>query len=188
MCAACAAVPRPVTPDSRHAEGLDGLRGLSALVVAVSHAAVLPLSAQHPEIVHCLGLAARAAVLIFFVLSGHVIVGSILAMHRSGGFAPLVYAVNRFARVYPPFLLAVAIAWLVAMLRSQGAIPAQPALMAEPLATSATALARDVAFLFGNGTPAQNVNAPLWSLRIEVICYAVAGLAAAAFAAKPATA
>jgi peptidoglycan/LPS O-acetylase OafA/YrhL len=171
-----------MTPVSR---GLDGLRGLAAFVVAVAHAAVLPFASVWPSATLGLGLGARAAVIIFFVLSGHVIVQSVLAMTRSGGFRPLVYAVNRFARVYPPFLLCLALAWLVALLRSSGVIDPLPALMAEPLTTTPVAFLRDLALLFGNGTPVQNVNAPVWSLRIEIICYAVTGLLAGAFASSP---
>jgi peptidoglycan/LPS O-acetylase OafA/YrhL len=169
---------------NKASRGLDGLRGLAALVVAAAHAAVLPFASVWPSATLTMGLAARAAVIVFFVLSGHVILQSVLSMTRSTGFRPLVYTVNRFARVYPPFLLCLALAWLVALLRAGGAIDPLPALMAEPLTTTPVAFLRDLALLFGNGTPVQNVNAPVWSLRIEIICYAVTGLLAAALAAS----
>jgi peptidoglycan/LPS O-acetylase OafA/YrhL len=163
---------------TRSSAGLDGLRGISALVVMVTHAAVLPFSDPFPVLVQTLGFAGRAAVIVFFVLSGHVITSSILAMRARGGFSPAVYAINRFARVYPPFLLCLCLAWMVVWLRSQGWIDPQPRLMAEPIAATATNLLRDLVFLFGSGTPVQNANAPVWSLRIEVVCYVIAGLAA----------
>jgi peptidoglycan/LPS O-acetylase OafA/YrhL len=159
---------------------LDGLRGLSALAVMIGHASVLPFAASHPDLVKGLGLTGRLAVIVFFVLSGHVIAKSILAMRRRGGFRLPTYAVNRFARVYPPYLLCLALAWLVVWLRGQGLIDPQPRLMSEPIAATATNALRDIVFLYGAGTPVQNANAPVWSLRIEVVCYIVAGLAAAA--------
>jgi peptidoglycan/LPS O-acetylase OafA/YrhL len=60
-----------------------------------------------------------------------------------------------------------------------------PVFVAEPLDTSLLALIRDAIFLFGSGTPMQNANAPVWSLRIEVICYGAAGLLGAAVSARP---
>ncbi len=159
---------------------LDGLRGLSALTVMAGHAAVLPFAETLPALVQAAGLLGRVAVIVFFVLSGHVIVKSIIAMRSRGGFSPVVYAVNRLARVYPPYLLCLCLAWLVVWLRMRGAIEPQPRLMAEPMAATAASFLRDLIFLFGSGTPVQNANAPVWSLRIEVVCYVAAGLLATA--------
>jgi peptidoglycan/LPS O-acetylase OafA/YrhL len=164
-----------------HQRSLDALRGMSALVVTIGHASVVPLSLMPAYLQTPLGLSARAAVLLFFVLSGHVIAGAAMTMHVSGGFRPIAFIINRLSRIYPPFLLALVLAWAVALLRLHDLIAPAPKLMSEPLNTSWFAFIRDAVFLFGAGTPVQNANAPVWSLRIEVVCYILTMCLAMAF-------
>ncbi|MFL6812776.1 MAG: acyltransferase family protein, partial [Bradyrhizobium sp.] len=89
----------------------DVARGLAALVVFVAHLNQIfiwrffqPVSWM--EMVS--GWAARAAVLVFFLLSGLLITKSIISnIKRNGYFEPTDYLLNRIARLYPPLLFAV---------------------------------------------------------------------------------
>src|SRR4051794_5429749 len=82
---------------------LDGVRGLAVLIVLLSHCGVPGMRGQG-------GL----GVLLFFVLSGYVL--SIPVVKNP----PLAYspafiarfAVNRILRIYPAFVVAVAVVWL----------------------------------------------------------------------------
>jgi len=161
-----------------HMGALDGLRGIAALVVAAAHAVSAAFVAVDLSTAVFVGIWARAAVIFFFVLSGYVIVASVLSSFAGGGFSIVRFALNRATRIYPPFLLALCLAWTVALLRGADVIPSIAPFIAEPLTTTWVALLRDLTFLFGAGTPMQNANAAVWSLRIEVACYAVVGLAA----------
>ncbi len=153
-----------------HSRALDGLRGLSAQVVFVSHlvAFLTPLPSAIAQ--HALGWSARAAVIVFFCLSGFVITSSIVRSTRAGSFDLLRYAVRRSARIYPPYLLTIALCWIVWLLLSKPSLPSLPSAIAE--------LARAMAFFFLNRDVVTQIDGPLWSLRLEVICYVVAGLGA----------
>ena len=88
-------------------DSLDGVRGLLAFYVLLSHMApfaVLPNWIQQP-VSH-----GGAAVDIFFVLSGLVIAQS---LQRAGGQA-VPFLVARFARIFPVFLAVFAVAIVVA--------------------------------------------------------------------------
>jgi peptidoglycan/LPS O-acetylase OafA/YrhL len=164
-----------------HSAALDGLRGVAALVVVIAHAFGALFVLSHPGPVVALGAVARGAVIFFFVLSGFVIGGSIRASLERDRFSIVRFALNRATRIYPAFLLAVALAWMVALSRHHDVIRSVAPFVAEPMSIAPIALIRDLAFLFGSGTPMQNANAPVWSLRLEVVCYGVAGLLALAF-------
>jgi peptidoglycan/LPS O-acetylase OafA/YrhL len=72
-------------------ELLDGIRGLAAIAVVLSHIAV-------PSIGHF-------AVMVFFVISGYCITASAEASRRkSGGLRE--FMMKRIRRIYPPYLLA----------------------------------------------------------------------------------
>jgi peptidoglycan/LPS O-acetylase OafA/YrhL len=163
-----------------HMPALDALRGVAALVVVVGHAVGALFVNTNMAVVISFGILARAAVIVFFVLSGFVIGGSIKASLRAGRFSFVRFGLNRLTRIYPAYLLALLLAWLVAALRQHDLIRSVQPFIAEPMTLSAVNLVRDAVFLFGSGTPMQNANAPVWSLRIEVICYVVAGLLALA--------
>jgi len=172
------------TPAARgagvHLPGLDGLRGAAALVVVVGHAFAALFVNTHVGVVVALGIPARGAVILFFVLSGFVIAGSIRADLAAGGFSFIRFGLNRMTRIYPPFLLALVLAWSVAALRQEDLIRSVQPFVAEPMNLSAINFLRDALFLYGSGTPMQNANAPVWSLRIEVVCYLVSALLALA--------
>jgi peptidoglycan/LPS O-acetylase OafA/YrhL len=138
---------RAVSQRPAHEPALDGLRGLTALIVVVRHsfnAMVLPPGvrmalAQSPlaPLLH-----GQGAVQIFFILSGFVLAGS---LERSGERAPWPqFYVRRVFRIHPPYLVALAIALAVAAL---GPGPASPTLQpAVPPLPDAGQLAAWVSF------------------------------------------
>lgn len=86
------AATRVVWP-SRY-ELLDGLRGLAALVVVLSHLGVVSSNSGH------------FAVTVFFVISGYCITASADSCRRNGvGFGQ--FMLRRITRIYPPYLLAI---------------------------------------------------------------------------------
>jgi peptidoglycan/LPS O-acetylase OafA/YrhL len=153
-----------------HSTALDGLRGLSAQIVFISHfiALVAPLPSAFAQ--HIFSWSARTAVIVFFCLSGFVIMSSILRSTRQGTFDPMRYGVRRVARVYPPYLLAIALCWVVWAVQ-----PVEPALAAGSVLGQ---LGRALCFLMFSNDVVSRFDGPLWSLRLEVICYVIAGLLA----------
>jgi peptidoglycan/LPS O-acetylase OafA/YrhL len=96
----------------RRLEGLDGLRGVLALYVMASH--IGPFAAVPAGFGWLPGLVShgQAAVDVFFILSGLVIVPSVQAF--GGRAAPFLVA--RLGRIYPVFLFALVAAVAVAAL------------------------------------------------------------------------
>ena len=158
-----------------HASALDGLRGLSSQAVLVSHFIAMLAPLPSPLAQHALSWSARTAVIVFFCLSGYVIAASILRATGKGEFSLIKFAIRRVARIYPPYLLTIALCWVVWALLPDA--PQRTALEA------ATEVARAAVFLNRGTDIVTRLDGPLWSLRLEVICYAVMGLAAFAFAA-----
>lgn len=138
-----------------HFTSLDGVRGISAQVVFAAH-----LIAAGGALGHILGWSARVAVIVFFVLSGFVITSSIRRQ-----FSFVHYARRRVMRIYPPYLAAIAISWAVFVLCGFGSV-------------SWSEMARALVFLTVGSDALTQMDGPLWSLRLEVICYAIAGLVA----------
>ncbi len=113
-----------------------------------------------------IGWAAHFAVIFFFVLSGYAIIGGIIEEIKStGSFDLKDYAIRRVARVYPPYLVTIVLVLIYfSIFESEG------------FDTSAAATLRSLPFAF-TGRDAI-VLTPVWSLRIEVVLYTVAGLTA----------
>jgi peptidoglycan/LPS O-acetylase OafA/YrhL len=176
MRAAGAAVQGALMRDAAHDRALDGLRGISAAVVVIAHAASGVLGQLYPAAALLGGWLARLAVIVFFVLSGYVIVMSVRRMMDSGGFSMRQFAINRVARIYPPFLLSLLLVWTIAMLTTREFMVPDPAFPARDFTVGPFVFLRDAIFLFGNGTPAQMINGPIWSLRLEVACYILTAL------------
>lgn len=89
-----------------HIPNLDGLRGLAALSVVISHAAKGGLL---PEVIfgHALG---EYGVMVFFALSGFLM--QLLYAEQNFNKREIFnFAVSRFARVYPLFALAIIFHW-----------------------------------------------------------------------------
>jgi peptidoglycan/LPS O-acetylase OafA/YrhL len=116
------------------------------------------------------------AVIIFFVLSGYVILLSVRRMLDTTGFSMRQFAINRVARIYPPFLLSLLLVWTLAILTTRGFMVPDPAFPARDFMVGPFIFVRDAVFMFGNGTPAQMINGPIWSLRLEVACYILTAL------------
>ena len=87
---------------TRHIASLDGLRGIAAFLVVVSHVALL-----YPHLPGWFSLNIGAeAVEIFFALSGFLM-ASLYAARPIDRVAATDYLVHRFARIYPVYLVAV---------------------------------------------------------------------------------
>jgi peptidoglycan/LPS O-acetylase OafA/YrhL len=145
---------------------LEALRGLAAQPVVLSHSAVL-VFAPSPAIT-AIGWAAHLSVIFFFVLSGFAIIGGLREELRANGAINIKdFGIRRIARIYPPYLLALA---LVAI---YFALPGSM-IDASKYNTSLPAFGRALMFAFTSNDAI--VLAPVWSLRIEVLLYAIAGL------------
>src|SRR3954447_3264988 len=156
----------------------DVARGLAALVVFVAHLNQIyiwrffqPVSWM--EMVS--GWAARAAVLVFFLLSGLLITKSIISnIKRNGYFEPTDYLLNRIARLYPPLLFAVLLTVVVAsvihFLGLPGSTGALGTVRPSGVPFTFTELARAL-MLYDGMTEA---NGPLWTLYIEAKLYVAA--------------
>jgi peptidoglycan/LPS O-acetylase OafA/YrhL len=170
----------------------DVARGLAALVVFVAHINQFfvwrffqPVS--WPEMVS--GWGARAAVLVFFLLSGLLITKSILSnIQRNGYFEPVDYLFNRIARLYPPLLFAVFLAAIVVSAIHYFGLPGSsgPLGTVRPTGVSFTLPELIRALLLYDGMT--EADGPLWTLYIEVKFYfAAMGIAMAVRGGSPAS-
>lgn len=134
-----------------------------------------PLLSRGSWVEYLSGSVARGAVLAFFILSGLLITRSIVAnVRRNGYFDPIDYLASRIARIYPPFLLALAltvgIVAVVETLNLPGASSPLGLLRPSGLTYEYSELWKSA--LLYNGMI--SANGPLWSLYIEVNLYLVA--------------
>jgi peptidoglycan/LPS O-acetylase OafA/YrhL len=139
---------------------LDALRGMASLVVLLAHV-VQTFSLPIPYTEH----AARQAVIVFFLLSGYLITGSLAAnVARNGSLDVQAYVRARFLRIYPPLLgsiaLVLACVWV-----------AQALSLNAPRLTVSWYTVKSMLWM---GNAAQQANGPLWSLGIEVRLYVAA--------------
>src|SRR6185437_4515847 len=102
--------PGPFRAAAAHIDGLDSMRGIAALLVVFHH--VWLLGAMRPgvwewRLLHYSPLRmiveGRPPVILFFVLSGFVLAHALL--HRPTAYKD--FAIRRFARIYPPFAVAI---------------------------------------------------------------------------------
>lgn len=170
-----------------HAENIrfDVARGLAALVVFFAHVnQVFVWRFFKPPTMWemFLGWSARSAVLIFFVLSGFLIVKSIVSnIQRNGYFDPVDYFFSRIARLYPPLifalLLSVAVVSVIHYLDLPGSSGPLGDVRSSGIAYTANELIQ--ALLLHDGMTL--VNGPLWTLYIEAKLYVTAMGAALVF-------
>jgi peptidoglycan/LPS O-acetylase OafA/YrhL len=153
-------------PDHRRSRlrGLDGLRGLAALGVAVLHVWMYT-GARDPSAPALLDRAIgelRLGVVAFFVLSAYLLAGPWARACRTGGAAPRLarFALRRAARVLPGYWFAVAGAFV--LLRAAGS--GRAASVSE-LPLFAVLGQNHVAGSRGHLIP------PAWSLAVEVSFY-----------------
>ena len=158
---------RPLTNASPRLAAFDGLRGLAALAVALSHAAALVyvpwghMPATHMQF--ALWHLGAPSVDLFFVLSGWVIARS---LQRDPAFWP--YLARRAARLLPVAYLAVGLGFAVRGLAVRAG-PDFSVLVTHDLRAALTA--SDVIGMLTVSFPALHANAlmpPLWSLVVEV--------------------
>jgi peptidoglycan/LPS O-acetylase OafA/YrhL len=160
---------------------LDVARGVAALVVFAAHIGQIlfwRLLGPASAFAVISGIAARHAVLVFFLLSGHLITKSAVSnIRRNGSFAIADYSAARIARIYPPLLGAVAVcllAWSVIHgLHLPGAaaysLPGDLYRVRDSFTLSAGEIFRALTIRGGM----LEADGPLWSLFIEVQIYAV---------------
>ena len=104
-------------PHMRRLVCLDGLRGVLAFYVMLSH--TLPF-VPLPHWLHWLFLHGEAGVDVFFILSGLVIVQSLVGY----GYRPAPFLIARAARIYPVFLVVFALSVAVQPIATAfGAMP-----------------------------------------------------------------
>lgn len=170
---------RPDLIDKKLSVWLDHFRWVSALMVAASHTRNLLMPDAHPsllwpeKILYFFTLFATEAVVIFFVLSGLLVGGTIVRRTRANTFVLSDYFIDRAARLYivllPALLLSLALQWAGQSLRCL-----------HP--DSFGRILGNLVFLqnFRIAPPLFN-NTPLWTLSSDAFFYLLAPLLLIAF-------
>lgn len=187
-----------VSPQSEKQVWLDLARGLSALAVCAGHLRGALFadygSLQHPgvftQIFYFATGLGHQAVIVFFVLSGYFVGGSVL--QRGAGFRFSSYALTRLTRLWVVLIPALFLTWAAGMLASRWV----PELLAGAYAASWNSgpqpgqYADDALTLLGNLLFLQTItvqtyglNGPLWSLANEFWYYVLFPLVAVALGA-----
>ena len=169
----------PDVPPARTGEHLywvDWLRFLAAVVVVIDHTRNLNWMAwqtldgsAHPAALCAflsLTVLGRQAVVVFFVLSGLLVGGKILARVRRGTFDPATYAADRATRIYVPLVPALLLT--AAVVRGYGGVLYPWDFLG------------CLAGLQGVLTDQPTLNMPLWTLAYEMWFYVLGGCAGAA--------
>ena len=159
---------------------LSAIRGGSAIVVLCAHIMqthFLRIVGLGSPLHQLSSVASEYAVIVFFILSGYLIAHSLETnIERNGSLRLNVYVAARIARLYPPFIYAVAVSLLVYFVMEFFGLPGRAVAMRLPGDSYAV---RDVvhisvsdiklALLMLQGM--LNINGPLWSLYIEAKMY-----------------
>lgn len=163
---------------SKHDLTLDAVRGTAAQAVVVGHTSSVVFETSILNDV--LGWCSYSAVLVFFVLSGYVIVGSIIRETSSTGkLNYLDFAIRRVARIMPPFLFTIAfVFWFFTFTDSGNRL-------AGVYDLSWISATRSMVFAFTSHDAI--VLTPVWSLRLEVGLYIFAALGATIYLTRGAT-
>jgi peptidoglycan/LPS O-acetylase OafA/YrhL len=162
--------------DATTARLFDSLRGASALVVVLAHAAFYWLDAFCPLLAPYLLRLASLAVMAFFVVSGFMITSSILRRLNQASFQHfdvLSFAIDRLRRLLPPLaaaLLIMLVCYSLLIRFNQGYAD----YWSVRQALGALLFIQDMRI----GIPVALVNGPLWSLSHEFWFYVVAALLA----------
>ena len=158
----------------QHLHWLDWVRFLAAAVVVCGHVCGFNWDAWPERSVapRSTGLSVflsasqtgRQAVVVFFVLSGLLVGGKVVARMRTGTFDAAAYAADRLARVYVPLIPAV--------LLTMAAVPFSD----QPWSWWPYLRCLTGTQEVGMHTP--SLNAPLWTLAYEIWFYVLAGCVA----------
>src|SRR4051812_13974090 len=100
------AEPRQIVPNNDYLSGADGLRGLACLSVIVVHSIMFAVPTAYPYIAGC----GKLGVWLFFLLSAYL-----LTTRLSGGTPLSDYAFSRLLRIYPLYVLALALHWYLSI-------------------------------------------------------------------------
>jgi peptidoglycan/LPS O-acetylase OafA/YrhL len=158
--------------------GLDLLRGLASLAVALAHlrgltyvewGALDGASKTLPVMTFfALTRFGHEAVLTFFVLSGFLIGGQIIRMCQAGTFNPAIYIIDRSTRILLPLIPAVLLTAAISFF-----------VLGEIL-SPAQVFGNMIGF---NGLLVESLlrNGPLWSLSYEIWFYVLGGVIASLF-------
>lgn len=168
-----------------HASPMDALRGVSAQVVFLAHALAFPFPALIGGLWGGLrAMLAQLAVVTFFTLSGFVIASSLKARTGNGQFDLGAFVIRRVARIWPPYVVSLCIVGgLLLMIAAGNPVTAYGrALIAADTSPRAWLVALGLVSSAGENL-ASMFNSPVWSLRLEVRLYVLAGLAAVAWVA-----
>lgn len=172
---------------ARTHHALNAMRAVAAILVVVYHLRTL-LFAEGAGFLYAVTGLGPAAVLVFFVLSGYWVGGSVLSSFRRGTFTWSRYVSARLGRLWIVLIPAVALTAVLdhlglALLGHTSIYLGDPAyhdtVPASDLAgrlDPLTALG-NVAFLQTMVVPTYGTNASLWSLAYEAVYYAVLPLA-----------
>jgi peptidoglycan/LPS O-acetylase OafA/YrhL len=149
---------------------LDAFRGLAALVVVVHHVMLsLPDGVRHQfaPIESALGMGARCAVMLFFVLSGFVLS---LPYFTGKNLSYGPYLVRRLSRLYPPFAFAVLISAFLCWWLGGPSIPIASSWLNLPWSAPPTASVVASHLLMEGIGLRQSIrlDGPIWSLIIEM--------------------
>jgi len=179
---------------------LDMARGLAALAVLTSHVRGLYFVPYHDLSRHSIPLdmfygattLGHQAVMVFFVLSGFLIVGSIVSSFEGGRWSWRKYLVNRIVRLSLVLIPALILCWVVdhigMALSSTAALYHRPV---ENLFTTSVARLETAPNFFGSLLYVQSIlvrpfgsDGPLWSLSYEFWYYILFPVALCALASK----
>jgi peptidoglycan/LPS O-acetylase OafA/YrhL len=107
-------LPAGTTRSGRHLGALDGIRGLAAVAVVVTHVG-FESGASFRGMLGAFAARGEIGVAIFFVLSGFLLYRPFAAAHASGGSTPAVgqYLWNRALRIFPAYVVVLAVVLLV---------------------------------------------------------------------------
>ncbi|MFO1115684.1 MAG: acyltransferase [Beijerinckiaceae bacterium] len=169
---------------------IDATRAVAALIVMVSHtthAAIVGSGAEiaHPAALMILDSASHQSVIVFFVLSGYLIGGRVIAFSQAGKPFLCRFLVDRTIRIYlvlvPALVLTAVLDALVFGHYAAGPV----ARHFERHFNTLEAFAGNLASLQNIFTPTFGSNAAMWTLGLEFWFYIVAGFLGAALTVAP---
>jgi peptidoglycan/LPS O-acetylase OafA/YrhL len=166
----------------QHYRSMDGIRSVAVIVIVFFHALAMMIPREYDWaslITHWIGL---IGFVYLFVLSGYLMTLSTERMFRDGKFNLRKFTIFRSARIFPAYLLSVLLVWFIGWISLQGWLNGAERRLMGPYVLSTENFIRDLVFLFNKNTPIQNINGPVWSLRLELVCYVILALAAIAIA------